>query len=278
MPRLSPLWQGKADQPRRGAGDVALYRAEVDRIRNGESYYQATAAELTARGYPTQSVFNWRMPLPMWFIGQLPQAEWAKYILAALSLGLIVLAFEALARDQGFEGKGDSPLSMGSRRLGSGTCRMVDLFCMALLACLRHDCHRRSGASTQMDPIRRGGICLGHRPNERLSAIIATVGNSAVFRRGDVRTGRLAYTIWHAHRLDHLCIRDCFCNRRSRFQPVLGLDHRPPVVLRRSPSAGFDLRPLAGGEYYHCFTLADRLSRCPLAAKRGFFNGFWAGR
>jgi hypothetical protein len=97
---ISPLWQGKADQPRRGAGDVALFRAKVDRIHNGEGYYQAAATEMTARGYPTQSVFNWRTPLPLWLIGKLPKVEWAKYILGALSLGLIVLAFEALAREK----------------------------------------------------------------------------------------------------------------------------------------------------------------------------------
>src|SRR3989304_1677149 len=70
---VSPLWQGKAERQRRGAGDVALYRAEADRIHNGEGYYQAAAAELKARGYPTRSVFNWRTPLPLWLIGKLPQ-------------------------------------------------------------------------------------------------------------------------------------------------------------------------------------------------------------
>jgi hypothetical protein len=96
---LSPLWQGKADRQRRGAGDVALYRAEIDRIHNGETYYQAAAAELTARGYPTRSVFNWRTPLPIWLIGHLPHVEWAKYILGALSLGLIFFAFAAISRE-----------------------------------------------------------------------------------------------------------------------------------------------------------------------------------
>src|SRR3972149_2750058 len=97
---LSPLWQGKAERERRGAGDVALYRAEADRIYQGEGYYQAAATELTARGYPTKSVFNWRTPLPMWLIGKLPQVEWAKFFLGVLALGLIVIAFEASARDK----------------------------------------------------------------------------------------------------------------------------------------------------------------------------------
>src|SRR5262245_19616252 len=62
---LSSLRSGFADAPSRGPGDVALYQAEVERIRAGESYYEAAANELPARGYPTRSVFNWRTPLPV---------------------------------------------------------------------------------------------------------------------------------------------------------------------------------------------------------------------
>ncbi len=98
---FSSLWQGNIERARRGAGDAALYRAIVDRIHNGEGYYNATAAEQTAQGYPTQSVFNWRTPLPLWLIGRLPQIEWAKYFLGLLSLGLMFFAFESLAREKG---------------------------------------------------------------------------------------------------------------------------------------------------------------------------------
>ncbi len=98
---LSPLWQGNVERSRRGAGDAALYRAQLDRMQNGEGYYQAVLAEQTAQGYPTRSVFNWRTPLPLWLIGRLPNVEWAKYFLCALSLGLIVFAFQALAREKG---------------------------------------------------------------------------------------------------------------------------------------------------------------------------------
>jgi hypothetical protein len=97
----SPLWQGNVEQFKRGAGDASLYKAQVDRMQNGEGYYQAVFAEQTARGYPTQSVFNWRTPFPLWIIGQLPQAKWAKHFLCALSLGLMVFAFAALAREKG---------------------------------------------------------------------------------------------------------------------------------------------------------------------------------
>jgi hypothetical protein len=94
---ISPLWQGNANKQRHTRSDVILYKAKVDRIHNGEGYYQATATEMTARGYPTSSVFNWRTPLPLWLIGLLPQIAWAKYFLAAMSLGLIICAFKALA-------------------------------------------------------------------------------------------------------------------------------------------------------------------------------------
>ena len=60
-------------------GDVALYRAEVDRIHAGEGYYRVVGEELVARGYPTRSVFNWRTPLPVWLIGKpAPRRRWAK--------------------------------------------------------------------------------------------------------------------------------------------------------------------------------------------------------
>jgi hypothetical protein len=97
---LSPLRQSNADRQRRGKGDAALYRAEVDRIHEGEGYYQAAAAELTSRGYPTQNVFNWRTPLPMWLIGRMPAIVLGKVLLSALALALILAAFEALAREE----------------------------------------------------------------------------------------------------------------------------------------------------------------------------------
>ena len=79
---LSPLGSTNLLPGSKGGADVALYRAEVDRISRGEGYYQAAAAELTPRGYPTRSVFNWRTPLPMWLLGKLPAACWASCFLA----------------------------------------------------------------------------------------------------------------------------------------------------------------------------------------------------
>ena len=97
---LSPLASDNFAGRPGEAGDVPLYRAEVDRIHEGEGYYRAAAAELTARRYPTRSVFNWRTPLPMWLLGKMPTVALGKALLGLLSLALMLLAFEALAREQ----------------------------------------------------------------------------------------------------------------------------------------------------------------------------------
>ena len=96
---LSPLRSGAAGGPRRGPGDVALYNAEIDRIRAGEGYYAAAAAELRPRGYPTRSVFNWRTPLPMWLIGRLPSNAWGQSSLGGLCLAVLLMSYEWLARE-----------------------------------------------------------------------------------------------------------------------------------------------------------------------------------
>jgi hypothetical protein len=81
-------------------GDVALYRAEIDRIHAGEGYYQVAAEELVARNYPTRSVFNWRTPLPMWPIGKMPAVVLGKVLLCGLALAVLLLAFEATSREE----------------------------------------------------------------------------------------------------------------------------------------------------------------------------------
>ncbi len=98
---LSPLASGFADAPSRGPSDVELYRAEVDRIHSGEGYYDAAAKELAARGYPTRSVFNWRTPLPVWLLGELPDPLIGRTFLSLLALVAITLASHFIANDQG---------------------------------------------------------------------------------------------------------------------------------------------------------------------------------
>jgi hypothetical protein len=44
------------------SSDLDLYKAIVERMREGDSYYGAAHDELVERGYGTRSVFNWRTP------------------------------------------------------------------------------------------------------------------------------------------------------------------------------------------------------------------------
>ena len=69
---ISPMQSSNLNPDMDRPGDVDLYQAVVDRVHAGESYYAVLGDELRTRGYPTASVFNWRTPLPLWFIAMLP--------------------------------------------------------------------------------------------------------------------------------------------------------------------------------------------------------------
>jgi len=99
---VSPLAATRVGKPGEGQGDVALYRAEVERIHGGEGYYRAARAELTARGYPTQSLFNWRLPTLARLLGVLPDPAMGKVLLGVLALAVLGMAFEALMREPGY--------------------------------------------------------------------------------------------------------------------------------------------------------------------------------
>jgi hypothetical protein len=112
---VSPLKSGFADAPNRGPGDLALYGAEVQRIRAGESYYQAANTELRQRGYPTRSLFNWRTPLPMGLLGRLPHPLLGRILLGLLALAAVYLSFTLVERDAGvWQGVGCGLLMIGA--------------------------------------------------------------------------------------------------------------------------------------------------------------------
>lgn len=75
----------------KGEGDLALYSKVVQRVRYGESYYDAFGSELRSREYPVRSVFNWRTPLHLELLAHLPETAWAQGILALGALCAIVL-------------------------------------------------------------------------------------------------------------------------------------------------------------------------------------------
>jgi hypothetical protein len=45
-------------------------------------------------------VFNWRIPTPIWLMGQMPAVVLGKALLCGLALALMLMAFEVLAREQ----------------------------------------------------------------------------------------------------------------------------------------------------------------------------------
>jgi hypothetical protein len=138
---ISPLGNNQAHQAHGRPSDVALYRAEVDRMAAGEGYYEAAGAELRARGYPTRSVFNWRMPLPLYAIGRLPSPELAKALLGGLALLAMLLTFEAFARETERASTPGSPLPMTGEGIVAALlltgplmlCILGDLFVMPVL-------------------------------------------------------------------------------------------------------------------------------------------------
>ena len=69
------------------ATDAALFEVVTTRVRNGEPYYTAMGTELTSRGYPTGSLFNWRPPALFLFVAWVPEV--ARAILALLALAVL---------------------------------------------------------------------------------------------------------------------------------------------------------------------------------------------
>jgi hypothetical protein len=67
-------------------GDSAVQYSIIKRIHNGENYYLVAGQELRKFGYPTSSVFNWRLPFLAWILGTLPSIIWAKAILFIIIL------------------------------------------------------------------------------------------------------------------------------------------------------------------------------------------------
>ena len=124
---FSSLRSGYADAPDRGPGDVALYRAEVDRIHAGESVLLGRQRRIATRGYPTRSVFNWRTPLPMWLLGVLPDAKIGQTVLALLAAGMWLLAFGLLESQLGRTASVAGLLAISGAVL---PCVLGDLFVM----------------------------------------------------------------------------------------------------------------------------------------------------
>jgi hypothetical protein len=82
-----------------GGKDLQAYRAIVERVHHGESYYSAAAEELRSGGYSSSSVFNWRLPTYAWLLGSFPKPEWGQVLLCLLAVAALALANRADRQD-----------------------------------------------------------------------------------------------------------------------------------------------------------------------------------
>jgi len=78
--------------------DLRCYYAIAGRIHAGEGYYQAAYQELQRRGYPTDSVFNWRLPFLATLLGKLPSPEAGQVIAILLSFFTLWLWIDVAAK------------------------------------------------------------------------------------------------------------------------------------------------------------------------------------
>ena len=103
--------------------DALLFSSVVYRVHAGEGYYEAFGSELRSRGYPTRSMFNWRLPLYAWLNGKLPDPIWGQALLSAVALATVLMAYWAVRAESGV------PVALAT----------VALVGLAVAPCLRSD-------------------------------------------------------------------------------------------------------------------------------------------
>jgi hypothetical protein len=84
-----------------GQADWNLYDAVAQRVRGGQSYYPALGTELRSRGYPTNRVFNWRMPTLTWLLAMFPDLGYARWLVIALIGMTLACWYGVLRKDHG---------------------------------------------------------------------------------------------------------------------------------------------------------------------------------
>ena len=97
------VWGVWRPLPRHGATiavertDSAHSAAVIARVARGEPYYAALDGELRARGYPTGSVFNWRLPTLTVALARAPLLMWVLLGLLAVAViaGTMALFFRS---------------------------------------------------------------------------------------------------------------------------------------------------------------------------------------
>jgi hypothetical protein len=91
---------GKPSTPLNISGftDPEILEHIIDRVRHGETYYDAASTELRADHFHVRSVFNWREPLYAWFLAACPSPIFGQVLLAALTIAMTLLAARCFIR------------------------------------------------------------------------------------------------------------------------------------------------------------------------------------
>jgi hypothetical protein len=85
-----PILHSDAEEKPRNAA-MGFYRTVVEQVRGGESYYSVVGSELRRIDYPTQSVFNWRLPALAWLLGQLPSIRTGQILASILAITTLLM-------------------------------------------------------------------------------------------------------------------------------------------------------------------------------------------
>src|SRR5678815_3172166 len=72
-----------------------MYRAMIDDLHPGTSYYDAIGGELRSRGYATREVFNWRTPLLMTSLATMPDAVSERILIGLMAFLTVATYFTA---------------------------------------------------------------------------------------------------------------------------------------------------------------------------------------
>ena len=80
--------------------DIKVYQTVVEQIHAGKNYYTVAGDELRRVGYPTSSVFNWRLPALAWLLGQLPSIRTGRVIALILATTTLLIWFTVFVKYQ----------------------------------------------------------------------------------------------------------------------------------------------------------------------------------
>jgi hypothetical protein len=82
--------------------DVNTFQTIMERVHEGQNYYQVVADELRTRGYGLRPFFNFRLPTLAVFLGKIPSPQIGRWLLISLSVLTLIMWIKILDRKAGF--------------------------------------------------------------------------------------------------------------------------------------------------------------------------------